>query len=88
MLERAAPCSTSRKLLVPVKGSSLVEFHCLLASLEVLKQIGRLNEALSTREHVDLCLAVHEAGGTVWFEIERLRLSQTFCGTHSKPETP
>ena len=22
------------------------------------------------------------------YEIERLRLSQTFCGTHSKPETP
>jgi GT2 family glycosyltransferase len=46
----------------------LVEFHCLLARLEVLKQIGPLDEALSTREHVDLCLAVHEVGGTVWFD--------------------
>jgi GT2 family glycosyltransferase len=46
----------------------LVEFHCLLARREVLNQLGPLDEALSTREHVDLCLAVHEAGGTVWFE--------------------
>jgi GT2 family glycosyltransferase len=47
----------------------LVEFHCLLARAEVLQGLGPLDEALlSTREHVDLCFTVREAGGTVWFE--------------------
>jgi GT2 family glycosyltransferase len=47
----------------------LVEFHCLFARTEVLQRLGPLDEALlSTREHVDLCFMVREAGGTVWFE--------------------
>src|SRR5579862_493238 len=46
----------------------LLEFHCLLARREVLNRLGPLDEALSTREHVDLCLAVQEAGGTVWVD--------------------
>ncbi len=47
----------------------LVEFHCMLARREVLQELGPLDEALlSTREHVDLCFTVIEAGGTVWFE--------------------
>ena len=47
----------------------LEEFHCLLVRREVLQELGPLDEALlSTREHVDFCLAVREAGRTVWFE--------------------
>jgi GT2 family glycosyltransferase len=47
----------------------LLEFHCLLARADVLRRLGPLDEALlSTREHVDLCFTVREAGGTVWFE--------------------
>jgi GT2 family glycosyltransferase len=47
----------------------LIEFHCMLARREVLQQIGLLDEGMmSTREHIDLCLAVREIGGTVWFE--------------------
>ncbi|MGE0730462.1 MAG: glycosyltransferase family 2 protein [Acidimicrobiia bacterium] len=46
-----------------------VEFHCMLVRSDRLRQLGPLDEALrSTREHLDLCLAVHDAGGTVWFE--------------------
>jgi GT2 family glycosyltransferase len=47
----------------------LVEFHCMLARRDVLQELGPLDEGLlSTREHVDLCFVVREAGGTVWFE--------------------
>ena len=51
------------------ESCELVEFHCLLARTEVLRRLGPLDEALlSTREHVDLCFTVSQAGGTVWFE--------------------
>jgi GT2 family glycosyltransferase len=47
----------------------LLEFHCMLARRSVFEELGPLDEALlGTREHVDLCLTVREAGGTVWFE--------------------
>jgi GT2 family glycosyltransferase len=46
-----------------------VEFHCVLARTDVFQELGRLDEQLwSTREHLDLCLDVAEAGGSVWFE--------------------
>jgi GT2 family glycosyltransferase len=46
-----------------------VEFHCLLARTDVFDKIGPLDEELmSTREHLDFCLEVREAGGEVWFE--------------------
>ena len=41
----------------------------MLARREILQELGPLDEVLlSTREHVDLCLTVRDAGGTVWFE--------------------
>ena len=41
----------------------------MLARHEVLQELGPLDEALlSTRQHLDLCFRVREAGGTVWFE--------------------
>lgn len=46
-----------------------VEFHCMLVRSEVFRLLGPLDEdLLSTREHLDLCLQVHDAGGEVWFE--------------------
>lgn len=43
-----------------------VEFHCLLARRSVFDQIGPLDEQLlSTREHIDFCLTVTLAGGTI-----------------------
>jgi GT2 family glycosyltransferase len=46
-----------------------VEFHCMLVRADVLRRLGPLDEELmSTREHLDLCLSIRAAGGTVWFE--------------------
>jgi GT2 family glycosyltransferase len=47
----------------------LVEFHCMLVRMEVFNQFGPLDEKLlSALEHVDLCLGVRAAGGSVYFE--------------------
>ena len=49
--------------------TELLEFHCLLARLDTLREITPLDEELlNMGEHVDLCLAVRERGGSVWFE--------------------
>lgn len=46
-----------------------VEFHCMLVRRDVFDRLGPLDERLlSTREHLDLCLGVQSAGGSVWFE--------------------
>lgn len=46
-----------------------VEFHCLLARRNVFDQVGPLDEQLlSTREHIDFCLSVAKAGGTIFCE--------------------
>ncbi|PMB33934.1 glycosyl transferase family 2 [Fischerella thermalis CCMEE 5208] len=45
------------------------EFHCMLVRTEIFEQIGLLDEGLlSTREHIDFCLTVTNAGGTVYCE--------------------
>jgi GT2 family glycosyltransferase len=45
------------------------EFHVLLARREVFDRIGPLDEGfLSAPEHIDLCLLVQQAGGSIWFE--------------------
>ena len=47
----------------------LAEFHTVLARTEVLRSIGGFDEEmLNTREHLDFCLGVARAGGSVWFE--------------------
>lgn len=53
---RRAPCGFS-------------EFHVVLVRTEVFERLGPLDEGLlSTPEHLDLCLLVRAAGGSVWFE--------------------
>ena len=53
--------------------TELVEFHCLLARTEVFERLGSLDAGfLSDFEHLDLCLAVREAGGTIYLEPEAL----------------
>jgi glycosyltransferase involved in cell wall biosynthesis len=43
-----------------------VEFHCVLVRTDAFDKIGPLDEELySTREHIDLCLRVRDAGGRV-----------------------
>ncbi len=49
----------------------MVEFHCLLVRRDAVERLGPLDEGLmSALEHVDLCLAVREAGGAVYTEPE------------------
>jgi hypothetical protein len=41
----------------------------MLIRTDPVRALGPLDESLrSTREHLDLCLAIHRAGGEVWFE--------------------
>lgn len=44
------------------------EFHCALVRRDVFAKIGELDELLATKEHIDLCLSVWQAGGRVMFE--------------------
>lgn len=49
--------------------TELVEFHCALIRREVFERLGHLDEQfMSTADHIDLCLSVRDAGGTVYFE--------------------
>jgi len=49
--------------------AELVEFHCMLVNMEVFRTLGPLDEGfLNTKEHVDLCMGVTQAGGTIYFE--------------------
>lgn len=49
--------------------AELVEFHCMLVDMRVFEKLGKLDEQfLNTKEHVDLCLAVAEAGDPIYFE--------------------
>jgi GT2 family glycosyltransferase len=51
------------------RPTQLIEFHCLLARTDVLRQMGGLDaRLLSTPEHVDLCLSVQAAGGGIFLE--------------------
>lgn len=55
--------------LLQRQQTGLAEFHCMLVRTEIFQQVGLLDEALlNTKEHVDLCILVAQAGGTVYFE--------------------
>lgn len=45
------------------------EFHCMLVRTDIFQTIGQLDrKLLSTREHIDFCLTVTNAGGTIYCE--------------------
>jgi hypothetical protein len=47
----------------------LVEYHCMLVRMEALERLGPLDERLlSARDHLDLCMAIRDAGGQIYFE--------------------
>ncbi len=53
--------------------TELSEFHCTLVRTEIFEQIGYLDEAmLNTKEHLDFCMNVANAGGTIYFEPDSL----------------
>jgi len=46
-----------------------LEFHCMLVRTDVFERLGPLDEGLlSVHEHIDFCLAVNRAGGSVYLE--------------------
>lgn len=51
------------------KQCEFAEFHCMLVQTNIFATIGLLDEKLlSTREHIDFCLTVTNAGGTIYCE--------------------
>jgi GT2 family glycosyltransferase len=53
--------------------TELAEFHCVLVRRDIFDRIGVLDEQmLNTKEHLDFCMTVIAAGGTVYFEPQSL----------------
>ena len=53
--------------------TGLAEFHCMMVRTEIFHQIGLLDEGLlNTKEHIDLCLLVANAGGKIYLEPDSL----------------
>ncbi|MGF1514134.1 MAG: glycosyltransferase family 2 protein [Elainellaceae cyanobacterium] len=53
--------------------TELAEFHCVLVRRSIFDTIGPLDEAmLNTKEHLDFCMTVREAGEAVYFEPDSL----------------
>ncbi|RPH64683.1 MAG: glycosyltransferase [Burkholderiales bacterium] len=49
--------------------TDVAEFHCMLVRTDTFRQVGGLDEKLlSTRENLDFCMMVREAGGKVFLE--------------------
>ena len=49
--------------------TELAEFHCVLVRRSIFDKIGFLDEAmLNTKEHLDFCMLVRQAGEKVYFE--------------------
>ncbi|MUG93845.1 glycosyltransferase [Scytonema sp. UIC 10036] len=49
--------------------TELAEFHCIMVRTAIFEQIGLLDEELmNTKEHVDFCMSVIRAGGSVYLE--------------------
>ena len=53
--------------------TELAEFHCVLVRRAIFDRIGNLDpQMLCTKEHLDFCMTVREAGGKVYFEPEAI----------------
>lgn len=66
---------TTAKLRSQMQRSQteLCEFHCMLVRVDVFEEVGYLDEQmLNTKEHIDFCMAVMEAGYQVYFEPDSL----------------
>ena len=51
------------------KQCEFAEFHCMLVRRDIFEQIGLLDEELlNTREHIDFCLQVTQAGEKIYCE--------------------
>lgn len=55
-----------------------VEFHCMLVNADIFEQTGLLDEGMmATREHIDFCFMVTQAGGSIYSERESVVTSDT-----------
>ena len=53
--------------------TELCEFHCMLVRTSVFDEVGYFDEKmLNTKEHIDFCMGVIEAGHQVYFEPDSL----------------
>lgn len=51
------------------RACEFAEFHCMLVKRSVFDKIGPLDEKLlNTREHIDFCLQINQAGGQIYCE--------------------
>lgn len=51
------------------EATDLVEFHCMLVRRDTFDRVGMLDEKLlSFLDHVDFCLSITAAGGTIFIE--------------------
>ena len=49
--------------------TGFVEFHAMLVRTELFEQVGLLDEGFScTKEYLDFCMTVTQAGGSIYFE--------------------
>ena len=49
--------------------TTVAEFHCMLVRSEIFKQVGPFDEAmLNTKENLDFCMTVMQAGSSIYFE--------------------
>ena len=53
--------------------TELCEYHCMLVRMDIFEELGYLDEQmLNTKEHIDFCMQVMEAGHQVYFEPDSL----------------
>lgn len=51
------------------QATELAEFHCVLVRRSIFDRLGPLDEAMmNTKEHLDFCMGVRQAGEEVYFE--------------------
>ncbi|MBW4654861.1 MAG: glycosyltransferase [Kaiparowitsia implicata GSE-PSE-MK54-09C] len=68
MMDQGRKVETMRDRLTRTE-TELAEFHCVLVRMSIFEKLGQLDEQmLNTKEHLDFCMSVQEAGGTVYFE--------------------
>lgn len=60
------------------KKTDYVEFHCMLVRTSTFQKTGLFDEGmLATREHIDFCFMVSEAGGSIYSEREAVITTDT-----------
>lgn len=60
------------------KKTDYVEFHCMLVRTEIFRKTALLDEGmLATREHIDFCFVVTQAGGSIYSEREAVVTTDT-----------